>query len=750
MSFTLPTLGDADDLLFRLTQGRPGASRQVVFLVGSALAAPREPGSPGVPRVAGVVELIRDELASSPDALNKLDEQLATDPSDSYQRAFGFLQNRLGQDRANQVVRKAVLRARIVSETNQRALDGEPSACQALEKDLQGWALNPALESLGRILASLPDTFGQMVLTSNFDPLIGIAIRSVGGQAYRTVLHGDGSLGQTVADGCQVVHFHGYWHGADTLHTTAQLVHARPQLEASLAELLRHQAMLVAVGYGGWDDVLTSTLMRVVLEAHAYPEVLWTFYEKQETRIEQRYARLLEGLRPGLGRGRVTLYQGIDAHEFFPRLAAALGIGKAALAEEPKRDSATPEPPRVSLNPYTPASCRLFYGREGVMRQLLSDEQRGQSNVLLGGRRCGKTRLLERLAEILREAATRSVPMDEIWPRTVPDHDTEAEAPSLAKPHWPVLVSVQGYGFNSTEEFLSHLGEIVVESDPPVDGSLPPPPSEDLTPRSFEKWLCEVDEALDKAGMGGLALLVDEIEELFHYPWCHDLMQFIRHLDDHTLKARVWFVLSGSDNLDRYVHPGDGSPPLNTTRRVLLPGLDERARRRMMVEPFASAGRSSPPETAQRLVDHVAAGNVWILTLLLERLFDHPEWGAPSIEDLAEDLLEELSEVFQRWCGALDSVAWEIYRTVAAHGSVAEKQFRGTKKVRARNVLEYHGLVHRPERGIVELGPELFRRWAAYEEHVSEPFVDYPLSIERVNEGPGQSEDVESLIGEAP
>lgn len=746
MSFSLPTFGVSDDLLFRLTQGRSGANRQVVFMLGSALTAPLAPGEAGVPRVAGMVELIRDELASSPEALKQLDERLAANPSDSYQTAFSFLQNRFGQDRANRVVRKAVLRARVAGDTNQAVLEGESKACQALEKDLQGWALNPALDALGQILARLPDTFGQMVLTSNFDPLIGISIRSAGGPAYRTVLHGDGSLGQTVADGCQVVHFHGYWHGSDTLHTAAQLGHARPRLEASLAELLRHQAMLVAVGYGGWDDVLTSTLMRVVLEAHAYPEVLWAFYEKQQTRIEQRYARLLEGLRPGLGRGRVTLYHGIDAHDFFPRLAAALGVAPAVDEGAPERDSARLVPPRVALNPYTPASCRLFYGREDVMRQLLSDEQRGQSNILLGGRRCGKTRLLERLAELLRVAATRAETMKEIWLRTVPDGDPEADAPLLSKPHWPVLVSVQGYGFNSAEEFLAHLGAIVVESNPPISGSLPPPPGKDLTTRAFEKWLCEVDEALDKAGLGGLALLVDEIEELFRYSWCHDLMLFFRLLDDHTLKARVWIVLSGSDSLDRYAHPGDGSPPLNTTRRVLLPGLDDRARRRMMVEPFANAGRPTPPETAQRLIDHVAAGNVWILTLLLERLFDHPEWGAPSIEDLSEELLEELSEVFQRWCRALDSVGWEIYRIVAAHGSVADKQFRGTKKVRARNVLEYHGLVHR-QRGTVELGPELFRRWAAYEEHLAEPFVDRSELIEQEDEDLDQAAGARARIG---
>lgn len=161
MSFPLPTFGDSDDLLFRLTRGRSGAKRHVVFLVGSALTAPVEPGGPGVPRVAGVVELIREEFSESPDALNKLDAQLAEEPSDSYQRAFGFLQNNFGQDRANRVVRRAVLQARLESETSQTVLDGEAQACQALEKDLDGWTLSPAVEAMGRILAALPQPLGR-------------------------------------------------------------------------------------------------------------------------------------------------------------------------------------------------------------------------------------------------------------------------------------------------------------------------------------------------------------------------------------------------------------------------------------------------------------------------------------------------------------------------------------------------------------------------------------------------------------
>jgi ABC-type cobalamin/Fe3+-siderophores transport system ATPase subunit len=53
------------------------------------------------------------------------------------------------------------------------------------------------------------------------------------------------------------------------------------------------------------------------------------------------------------------------------------------------------------MNPYTPLSSRLFYGREQLIRDLLADKQQGQPTVLIGGRRCGKTTILRRVKDYL-------------------------------------------------------------------------------------------------------------------------------------------------------------------------------------------------------------------------------------------------------------------------------------------------------------------------------------------------------------
>lgn len=181
--------------------------------------------------------------------------------------------------------------------------------------DIAGWALTPAGEALGKLVVDYPARFGRSLLTTNFDPLIEVAIRRAGGNCFRTTLHSDGNFSQTEGDGCHVIHLHGYWYGSDTLHTTRQLSQVRPQLRASIASLLREK-LVVVCGYGGWDDAFTTALMEVARDDTAYPEIIWTFYSDKPVVSD----RLSSTLSPGIDRGRVNLYSGIDCHQFFATL----------------------------------------------------------------------------------------------------------------------------------------------------------------------------------------------------------------------------------------------------------------------------------------------------------------------------------------------------------------------------------------------------------------------------------------------
>ena len=133
------------------------------------------------------------------------------------------------------------------------------------------------------------------------------------------MLQEDGNLGQTYAEGIHLVHLHGYWYGSDTLHTPQQLIHSRPHLTSSLKSIIE-DSILVVVCYSGWDDIITTTLIELLSQSGSNPEIIWTFHDDEELAIESSNEKLLSLLAKGIGRGRVSLYRGIDCLTFFSEI----------------------------------------------------------------------------------------------------------------------------------------------------------------------------------------------------------------------------------------------------------------------------------------------------------------------------------------------------------------------------------------------------------------------------------------------
>ena len=267
-----------------------------------------------------MVDLIRREFEGS-DAETEFDQSLKGESANRYQRAFEFLHGRRGQDVANRIVRTAVWQALDANNWPSSLPetlpdDADPATCKVLESEFGAWVLPRAVDILGNLLVTCSDTFGRAVLTTNFDPLIEVSVLKHGGRFYRTVLHDDGKLGQTVSEGTHVVHLHGYWQGHDTLHTPQQLVQPRPQLRKSLTRVVE-ASTLVVVGYSGWDDVITRTLVELLSDSASNPEIMWAFHGDDTATIEASNERLLDVLTPGIGRGRVSLYRGIDCCSVF-------------------------------------------------------------------------------------------------------------------------------------------------------------------------------------------------------------------------------------------------------------------------------------------------------------------------------------------------------------------------------------------------------------------------------------------------
>jgi hypothetical protein len=353
--------GDQVALIDRLITIR----KEVVFLVGAPIS------SPSVPGVSAMVELVRAELAGGPGAERLKEALLAS--SNHYQDAFRILIQFRGQDGANSIIRKAVLAARADKTSPIFLAAHQPAALvqafETIEFELAGWQVTPGVQHLARVVVERPDLFGRKLLTTNFDPLLEVAIARAGGQFCKVFLHSDGALGQISTNACQVIHLHGDWCRSDTLHTPSQLLQPRPALTASLRRILEH-CTLVVLAYGGWDDVFTRALLEVVNDGGSTFDVLWAFYDSAPATIRSRNAALLGQLAPGLGRGRVVPYRGIDAHTFLSELSRAIPSRSAstppsaALVLEDVLSSPSSSPPL----PASPAGVTMSPERELATR----------------------------------------------------------------------------------------------------------------------------------------------------------------------------------------------------------------------------------------------------------------------------------------------------------------------------------------------------------------------------------------------
>lgn len=403
---------DKDALLYRLHEGLEQNDKNVAFVVGAPLTAPHT-GSPGVSDVTAVVELIRSKFKGRTGHLEKLDEKLAS-AGNRYQEAFDFLSPRLGQDAANNVVKQAVAGALFLSgkeawsDTICRMSEEQ---LRALDNNERAWHLTPATSALGALIARYPSRFGKILITSNFDPLVEVSIRRAGGAAWRTSLHVDGSINQSAAEGCQVIHIHGYWHGSDTLHTNRQLVRSRPTLQNDLLNRLKDHVVVV-MAYGGWPDIFTSALGGVVGNDNLFPEILWCLYGQQPQVSEY----LLNQLRRGIDRNRVTFYKGIDCHSFLPELLDLWDNGDSAgTANRLAADSFTAPVPSIARSPkprsqlfkLAPLDCdrppnvEIWVGRENELRALETSKARVVIICGIGGE--GKSALASHYISTLRE-----------------------------------------------------------------------------------------------------------------------------------------------------------------------------------------------------------------------------------------------------------------------------------------------------------------------------------------------------------
>jgi hypothetical protein len=319
------------------------APRPLTFLVGAPLS---EDQGGGVPGVTKFLELIRETIqAKWPEELKRYDDNIAAKKGgDAYQSALEWLQGNFAQDMVNKLVAEAVLRALKSSADPNFEGDGHP----------ENWYIPVGARQLAELICGDPKQFPGPILTTNFDPLLSLAIKEAGGFPRLRVIQSDGGLAHDVRnpEETEIVHLHGFWRNSDTLHTADQLTSPRPRLKASLQQLLRERALLV-VAYGGWDDVFASALVDVVTDEGANINVYWCFHSSDASEIERQYKSFLARVQLAIIRGRFLTYGGIDCHSIFGEIRKQSGVTSGPI---PARKGAAPSP--AASAPTAPEATR--------------------------------------------------------------------------------------------------------------------------------------------------------------------------------------------------------------------------------------------------------------------------------------------------------------------------------------------------------------------------------------------------------
>lgn len=336
---------DANDLIEVLVShachaAMSGEIKQVVFVFGAALSAPQGVEVHGVPGVAEFVRLIAKLLGN---------DGVGGDgnPAEQYQRAMAVLRDGRSAEAARTLVQQAVLRA--LKERRVQLPDDRPLTPDEIGDiefaNPERWHLNSGLLALGQMLADYPRLF-PVVLTSNFDPLIEVAVRVHGGVGQSM---DDPSAVRKGADAvrvCEVVHFNG-WYQTDPLHSPWELT-SRPSAAEAISRLLAGKIVVVCA-YGGWDDPFCQAL-ELLARDDVTTEVHWACLAPREAIIDatRHIWQRLDGL---LHAARAKFYAGVEIREFLQRLSTRLHAevprGHFEPPSKPSAESPDGEAPNV-------------------------------------------------------------------------------------------------------------------------------------------------------------------------------------------------------------------------------------------------------------------------------------------------------------------------------------------------------------------------------------------------------------------
>ena len=351
-------------------------------------------------------------------------------------------------------------------------------------------------------------------------------------------------------------------------------------------------------------------------------------------------------------------------------------------------------------NPYNynlPVAPAMFFGRDGDVETLVHGltGPQGDSFALVGGRRMGKTSLLEVLERTLKPHSGRFLLVSVLL-------DMSGEAVDSVSAFFRTIA------YQASEALTDDLG---LRPDCSIEMDSTRPPA-----RAFSRWLTVWNRvATEQEGRSlRLILLLDECEQIVERPWAPDLYAALRSLlVGRTTRYCFKVVLSGSHRFLSQVRQ-KGSPLRNVLKYHTLRVLDEQATRDLITHPTGGV----LPEPVVQEVARQSGGHPFLTQYLMHYLWERglEQATIAAVCRIAAGFPHERGD-FGAWMEGLGDSGRRVYDLLLrSEGPLSEGEIRTRLSSplpdlpQALEALCYHGLiVHEGDR--YRVAGAMFRDW---------------------------------------
>ncbi len=356
----------------------------------------------------------------------------------------------------------------------------------------------------------------------------------------------------------------------------------------------------------------------------------------------------------------------------------------------------------VITNPYNynlPVEPDMFFGRDEDLKILIDNvtAPRGDSFALIGGRRMGKTSLLEMMQLSL-------------------ENRIKNETTTIMT--LPIMLDFTGEDVNSATDFFQAVKDetemFLVDL---LSTPLPQISTRQLSAPVFGKLLEKWDLRLLKEHKYRLRLilLLDECEQITEKPWTDKLYSNLRFLlDRRQTRELIKLVMCGSHRFLTQVRQ-HGSPLHNILRFHTLAVLNGEATTKLIKEPI---GNQLSNEVVEKVVFY-SGGHPFLTQYIMHYLTENDLAQAELeiIDHIATLMFPRERSDFLDWTNKFMDTSLQAYRLLIDRPLTIDEIRSSLKPVspdllQALNTLCYHGLVvQEADQKSYRIAGQMFREW---------------------------------------